>query len=82
MDAAAGGLTVRGKSMLAQPAMAVVFVLVEFIRLGCSFGHTAESKPKGASSGRRSLKVPQRRSFFGNEKGGTGKPLKRETQIW
>lgn len=45
-------------------------------------GHTAESKPKGVCPWRRSLKVPQRRSFFGNEKGGTGKPLKRETQIW
>ena len=70
--------------MLAQSAMTVVFVPAESIRLGCSQEHTAVRKPKKGIllSWPTSLKVPQRRSFFGNEKGVTGKPLKRETQIW
>ena len=67
--------------MLAQSVMIVVFVLDESISLG-------RRNPDGCSlflklvHGIRTLKVPQRRSQYGNILGGTGKPHKRETQIW
>lgn len=47
MDAAAGPLWARGKSMLAQSAMTVVFVPVQSIRLGRPQGCTAVLRPTG-----------------------------------